>query len=662
DGQKDLARTFTVEGGKESVHTFSLKVPESLFDAVVKVTAHAAELSDVEVNRLPILPTRFHLTQSRFVSLQGSTEKSMQFEELLQRNDPLRSHERLSIRAEGNLLLGVLDALPYLAEFPYDCVEVILNRYLSAAIVASVFKEAPELKSFAKASAQRKTPLKPWDSNDPNRSMKLEETPWLLNAEGVADSDRGNLKMINVLEAESLRIAESQALTRLQKLQLASGGFPWFPGGPASHFMSLYVLGGFSRALEFGVQVPTGLIERTWDFVLAKLDSEISPCLEKETCLDFLVLLNFVASSFDDHLKSGALKSSHGLAPEMRTKILNFSFGQWRKLPPRLKAYLALTLKRSGRDQDAWTVFSSVLDSAKSSAELGTYWAPEDRSWLWYNDTIESHAFAIRTLLELKPDDGRLAGLVQWLFLNKKLNHWKSTRATAEVLYSLIHYLKSGHKSLVSEEVIAFEVGEQKVSTTLGGKAPVSVFTKFFGPAEIKPEMGKIIVRKKGEGLSFASATWSFSTPTPPTSEQGDFFRVNKSYFRRELKGKEMVLTRLKDGVPLKVGDQIEVQVSISSKHAAEYVHLRDPRPAGFEPEVPTSGFRSQLGLGWYEEIRDSGTNFFFESLPVGEFTMKYRLRATMAGRFVAGPATLQSLYAPEFSAYSAASAVVIAP
>ncbi|TWW12319.1 hypothetical protein E3A20_01980, partial [Planctomyces bekefii] len=36
DGQKDLARTFTVEGGKESVHTFSLKVPESLFDAVVK--------------------------------------------------------------------------------------------------------------------------------------------------------------------------------------------------------------------------------------------------------------------------------------------------------------------------------------------------------------------------------------------------------------------------------------------------------------------------------------------------------------------------------------------------------------------------------------------------------------------------------------------------
>jgi len=49
---------------------------------------------------------------------------------------------------------------------------------------------------------------------------------------------------------------------------------------------------------------------------------------------------------------------------------------------------------------------------------------------------------ALRTLGELEPEDGRRHGLVQWLLLNKKLNHWKSTRATAEVIYSLIHYLE----------------------------------------------------------------------------------------------------------------------------------------------------------------------------------------------------------------------------
>ena len=43
---------------------------------------------------------------------------------------------------------------------------------------------------------------------------------------------------------------------------------------------------------------------------------------------------------------------------------------------------------------------------------------------------------------------------------------------------------------------------------------------------------------------------------------------------------------------------------------------------AGFEPESTTSRFKWDLGLGYYEEIRDSGTNFFFEWLPAGEYTL----------------------------------------
>ncbi len=82
------------------------------------------------------------------------------------------------------------------------------------------------------------------------------------------------------------------------------------------------------------------------------------------------------------------------------------------------------------------------MDSAKTTRDEGTFWQPEDRAWLWYNDTVESHALALRTLMELAPADPRRHGLVQWLFLNKKLNHWKSTRATAEVLYALVHYLE----------------------------------------------------------------------------------------------------------------------------------------------------------------------------------------------------------------------------
>ena len=100
-----------------------------------------------------------------------------------------------------------------------------------------------------------------------------------------------------------------------------------------------------------------------------------------------------------------------------------------------------------GRPADAGLVWASVMDSAKTNDEQGTFWAPEDRSWLWYNDTIETHAFALRTLLELDPRNAKTDGIVQWLLLNKKLNQWKSTRATAEVIYSLVHYLKTRRRA-----------------------------------------------------------------------------------------------------------------------------------------------------------------------------------------------------------------------
>jgi uncharacterized protein YfaS (alpha-2-macroglobulin family) len=106
----------------------------------------------------------------------------------------------------------------------------------------------------------------------------------------------------------------------------------------------------------------------------------------------------------------------------------------------------------------------------------------------------------------------------------------------------------------------------------------------------------------------------------------------------------------------------VEVQLSLRTRHAAEYVHLRDPRAAGLEPESNRSGYRWELGIGWYEEVRDSGSNFFFEWLPAGEYSFRYRLRANMSGSFKVAPATVQSMYAPEFAAYSAGDVLTIGP
>jgi uncharacterized protein YfaS (alpha-2-macroglobulin family) len=360
--------------------------------------------------------------------------------------------------------------------------------------------------------------------------------------------------------------------------------------------------------------------------------------------------MNYVLSSYPDSSWTGGVFSD-----AERRAMLEFSFKHWKRHSPYLKAYLALTLQRMGRPEDARLVFDSIMDSAKSDPDLGTYWAPEDRAWLWYNDTVETHAFALRAMTELRPADPRREGLVQWLFLNKKLNHWKSTRATAEAIYALAHYLKAEGALGVREEV----------RVSLGGRTTDFVFEpdRYTGKAnhvvlegrEIDPATAAtVVVEKQSPGLAFASATWHFSTETLPEEDRGDLFEVSRRYFRRQNRGGEWTLTPLAEGAALAPGDEVEVQLSVRAKQAAEYVHLRDPRAAGLEPGVAVSRYKWESGLGWYEEIRDSGTNFFFEWLPAGEYTLKYRVRAATAGRFRVGPATLQSMYAPEFTAYSA--------
>jgi uncharacterized protein YfaS (alpha-2-macroglobulin family) len=647
-GVTNAVQPFTVKAGQSVSLTYALTAPKRVGTAAFRVVAKTQDFSDGELRTVPLLPSRMHLSQSKFVTLHDKDSRTMTFDDLAKADEPSRINEQLVVTVDAQLFFTVLQALPYLTRYPYECTEQTMNRFLSTGIVTSVFRDYPAVAKMAAAFAKRDTPLETFDAADPNRRLALEETPWLVEAKGgVKDNS-----VIDVLDPKVAAAERTSALTKLRKAQLGDGSFPWFPGGPPSPYMTLYLLHGFARAAEFKIDVPRDMVQRAWAYVAQEYRSDWRSCMVKDGCWEYITLLNYVASASPDVT---------ALTPDERAEMLAFSFKHWKQTSPYLKGYLALTLKRAGRDADAKLVFDSVMDSAKTTKDEGTFWQPEDRSWLWYNDTIETHAFALRTLTELAPKDPRRDGLVQWLLLNKKLNQWKSTRATAEVIYALVKHLEAD-KSLGVREETHVEVGPIKkqfvfLPDEYTGKKNQLVIP---GPQIDAKTMSTVNVSKATKGFQFASATWSFSTEALPKEARGDLFQVSRSYFKREKGPKDVSLKPLNDGARLEVGDELEVQLSIRVKAPAEYVHLKDPRGAGFEPEDATSKFRWDVGIGWYEEFRDSGTNFFFERLPAGEYTFKYRVRASMAGTFRVGPATLQSMYAPEFTAYSAGNVVPV--
>ncbi|MEX1246159.1 MAG: alpha-2-macroglobulin family protein [Thermoanaerobaculia bacterium] len=647
-------RDFTVAASGGSDLTFAIAAPRRVGSYAIKVTAVSGDLSDGELRPVPVLPGRMQLAQSRFVAVNGGERRTMTFADMAKGDDPSRIDEQLVVTVDAKLFYSVLNALPYLVNYPYECTEQTLNRFVSTGIVSSLYAKYPAVAKMAEEFSKRDTRLETWDAADPNRKMALEETPWLELARGGRDAGSG---LTNVLDPRIAKAEREAALGKLRKAQTSIGAFPWWPGGPPSPYMTLYILYGLAKAAEFGVDVPKDMVQRGWQYVAKHYRDDYARRMAEDKCdFEWLTFVNYVASCYPDPSWMG-----DALKPEERAAILKFSFKHWKEHSPYLKGYLALTLKRMGRAPDAGLVWASVMDSSKTDPDLGTYWAPEDRAWLWYNDTIETQAFALRTLMELAPADSRRHGLVQWLFLNKKLNQWKSTRATAEVIYSLIWYLKKEGALSVREDVTV-ETGGQRTTFVFEpdrytGKRNQVVISG----EKIDPRANSTIaVEKNGKGLAFASATWHFSTEKLPAEDRGDFFSVSRKYFRREATASGFALKPLAEGTAVEPGDQIEVQISLRTKHAAEYVHLRDPRAAGTEPESVLSRYKWNLGISWYEETRDSGSNFFFEWLPAGEYTFKYRVRANMAGTFRVSPATVQSMYAPEFNAYTAGATIRI--
>lgn len=639
-------KTLGLKAGTSTSFIVSLKVPfNRLGEVEVKASAKTKNFADTEVKRFPILPSRIHLAQSRFVSLKNKEKREVVFKDMIKKDESL-IHDSLVVKLDAQLFYSVLSALPYIVDYPYECSEQTVNKYVTTAILSNTYKDFPSIAKMAQKMSERDSQFEKLNQDDPNRKMGLEETPWLKEAKGEgADSS----DLINMLKPRMVKYQKDVSLQKLLKLQYKDGGFTWFAGGRPSFYMTKYVLYSFAKAAEFGVEVPKSNIKKAFTYTKREFDRQIKWCYSHDACFEWITYLNFIMSSYPDETFY-----SHAFSQAQRMEMLNHSFRHWKKHQPLLKGMLALTLERMDRHDDAVLVLDSVLDSAKEDKDLGVYWAPEDRSWLWYNDTIETHSFALRTLLEVKPKDQKKHGLVQWLFLNKKLNHWKTTRATAEVMYSLLHYLKK-ENLIGTKERAKIKIGsiEREFNFEPDEYKGKDNFVVVSG-AEIKPEkMHKIQIEQKTKGFMFASATWHYSTEKLPDEARGDFFSIERRYFKRVTKNKKKVLIPLKEGAKVEVGDQLEVQISIRSKHAAEYVHLRDPRPAGFEPESVVSGYKWDLGLIRFEEVRDSGMNFFFENLPVGEYTLKHRLRANIAGKFRTHPATLQSVYAPEFVGFS---------
>lgn len=556
---------------------------------------------------------------------------------------------KLEIRYTPTLAGAMVDALPYLVNYPYGCTEQTLNRFLPTVITQQVLLK---MKLNLKQIQEKRNNLNAQEIGDP---AKRAEQWKRYDTNPVFD------------EAEVRKMTDA-GLAALTDMQLSDGGWGWFSGwgeNSSAHLTAL-VVHGLQVAKANDVALVPGVLERGVEWLknyqaaeLQKLnnaDGKKEPYKTKADELDAFVYMVLVDAGLDE--------------PAMR----EYLYRDRTDLAVYTQAMFGLALHTVGDAEKLAMVQQNLSQFVVQDAENQTaylklpdtgYW------WFWYGSEYEAHAYYLKLLARTNPQSEVTSGLVKYLLNNRKhATYWNSTRDTALVVEAMSDYLAATKELEPNLTVELWIDGAKKHEQQITAENLFTFDNTFVligdalasGPHQVE-------FRKRGTGPLYFNAYLTNFALEDFITKAGLEVKVDRHYYRliREAQQADVAGSRgqalqqrvekyrreeLPNLATVTSGDLIEIELVIDSKNDYEYLLFEDLKAAGFEPVEVRSGY-SGNGLGAYMELRDNRVAFFVRQLARGQHSIAYRMRAEIPGKFSALPTRAEAMYAPELRANS---------
>ncbi|MGL6096745.1 MAG: alpha-2-macroglobulin family protein [Fimbriiglobus sp.] len=624
-----------------------LTVPDGQGPVIYKVVGASDRLSDGEEGMVPVLSKRVYVTESLPLPIRGNQTRKFEFEKFLGsgKSDTLKT-QALTVQMTSNPSWYAVMALPYLMEFPHECSEQTFNRLYANALARHVAASDPKIRRVFDQWKGTPALNSPLEKNQDLKAVILDETPWVRDAQKESQARRN----VGVLFDEvRLNDETGRLVKKLADMQHGDGAWPWFPGGPANDYITLYIATGFGRVRHLGV----------------KLDA--APAVKAVARLD-----TFAVKLYQDVLKFSKHKDENHLSPTVAMLLYGRSFflkdvpvppaaqeaytywqGQakkhWLALANRQsQAHIAVGLKRFGDAETPKAILASVKERSVTDDEMGMFWRDTELNLWWYRAPIETQAMMIEALDEVLGDAKAVEECKIWLLKQKQTRDWKTTKATADAVYAL---LLRGDNLLKSDGLVEVSLAGEQVKPE-AAEAGTGFFEEKFVRNEVKPDMGRVEVKNPNPGVAWGSVHWQYlEDVSKVTPHQGTPLKVEKKLFKKVYTKAGPTLEPITGTV--QVGDEIVTRVVIRTDRDMEYVHLKDHRGSGTEPVNVLSKYKYQDGLAYYEATRDTSTDFFIDYLPKGVYVFEYPVRVQHRGKYPTGLATAQCMYAPEFNSHS---------
>lgn len=549
-------------------------------------------------------------------------------------------HDRLraELRLGTSPAAAVLDALPYLIDYPYGCVEQTMSRFLPAIAVRHTLTQL----GLDPAAVETR----------------------ILGTEIPADARRRRA----TAGLAHLDDVVTQSLDRLVTAQTDSGGFGWWPNAAQDDpWMTAYVAWGLGLAERADIQVPIALLE---------------------DALERCAQIAQDAGEGRDHrvwaLTALSAQVTDRNTAELESALTNL-FADRAELTATGRAALALAVARFGTATQRAIIVRNLSNATIRETDAAgdlVHWGADRDCWNALDGAHEATALSVLALLELAPADPLIEPAVAWLALNRSSAHWTSTRDTTFAALALSHFLA---RQDAANAPIRYQIRlngsllpEQLLSPAdlLAQPLTVALPTALLRPGPNQIELRRLDGTGPVQATALATA-WAAGNSVQPAAHRAALTRT----FVREHTTPTVVGQLRVDAEPqptvgrVRAGEQVNAVLRLQVAHELHYVMVKVPKPAGCEPLNPLSGWDATLrrveptpaadrapgelsdtqpappGRPLYREEHDDHSAFFIDRLEPGDWELTFPLRAVTPGDFRALPAEIEAMYVPAIRA-----------
>lgn len=652
-GLQSSAQNFDLNENGNSALTWKIKVPKNVSSIILKVVAKAGQFSDGEQKAVAVLPNRMLVTEAVPVFVKEGETKTFILDNLKNTTSTTVSNVSNTLELTTNPIWEIMFALPSLKNDQNNSADVIFNKWFADVLASEIFRANPKIKAVFEEYQNKGLLNSNLEKNQELKQLLLEETPWVLESNNEKEQ---MAKLALLFDVNTMKNSINQDWDDLKKLQNPDGGFSWYPGYPSSYSTSLYILknlGKINSWLKDHVsdyqnsgqnELMTKLVQYV-DKEVAKYDTSASLKSNKENILnnwtlEYLDARNYWEKQYPLKGKGETIKSL--VKQKAKTaKITDFTFFGLHRT--------ALLMNDFGLKDVSDKLMNYLKETSVDSKTQGIYWKQNLDDWGWFSSKVVNHAGALEAFNKLKPNDQKfIEDLKIWLITQKEVNSWGSSRATSEVIFTILNSGESWTSPESDKAMIIWGGKELKPETQVTGYVKSAIKTDV-----LNKNLAEVTVTKPGPGIVQGGLFWQYYEDLDKIKSSENYLSITKELYRKikTVNGEE--LQKITPETPLKVGDKVTVRMILNTDRAMEFIHIKDMRAAGFEPLDVLSGYQWKNNLGYYQSTKDASTNFYIQYMPKGKYVFEYDYVANASGTFSNGITTIQNYYAPQMNAHT---------